>query len=402
MLVGIALQFETPHGFDRGNSAEWYSFATTAFGMANVFASMVSSLFIKAALDSKSKDRRSMGRLLVYVNIMAMTTYYLLKNNIGPSILDSNGYPVYATRYIEWITTCPSLILVLGELSNEQSKAIHVAWIDSLIFVFGFLGILPDPYGPICGVISLLLFFRVMTGILGLFKAALSGNSKCIVDRNSLLAARVMTVCCWSMFPMIHFSLKSKIIGYYTSEILFCFADLGNIDLLGAKVLLTLVLVNSTIEQAHAEKLDNVMNIAGNIRSELSNADKLLHKMMPEEVLKQLKSGNVPNMEEYESVSVFFSDITNFTDISSQSDSKDMIQTLNKLWKEYDIIAGKWGMYKVETIGDAYLGVMGCPQKNSNHAELAVEFSLDIMEMLQNFKRISTVSLAGVRLGACN
>ena len=37
-----------------------------------------------------------------------------------------------------------------------------------------------------------------------------------------------------------------------------------------------------------------------------------------------------------------------------------MLNTLNKLWLEYDRIAKKWGVYKVETIGDAYLGVVGC------------------------------------------
>ena len=333
-----------------------------------------------------------MGRLLVYVNLMAGTTYYLLKNGIGPSILDANGFPVYASRYIEWVTTCPSLILVMGELANEQGHGLRIAVMDSFIFVFGFLGILPPPYGIISAVLSLLFFFRVMYGILYLYKTALADGSKCIVDRKSLMVARAMTLCCWAFFPITHFSVNFKLVSYYTGEILFCFADLG------AKVLLTLVLVNSTIEQAHSEKMDDVMNIAGNIRSELSSADKLLHKMMPEEVLKQLKTGNVPNAEEYESVTVFFSDITNFTDLSSKTSPKDMINTLNKLWREYDTIAEKWGMYKVETIGDAYLGVMGCPEKDPDHAQLAVEFSLDIMEMLKTFKTAMGSSIA-IRVG---
>ena len=169
-------------------------------------------------------------------------------------------------------------------------------------------------------------------------------------------------------------------------------------NLIGAKVVLTLVLVNSTVEQAHSERLDDVMNIAGTIRSELSNADKLLLKMMPEEVLKQLKTGNVPNAEEYESVTVFFSDITNFTVLSGQSTPKEMINTLNSLWKQYDAVADKWGMYKVETIGDAYLGVMGCPDKKVDHAELAVQFSLDIMDMLKRFKT-SLGSSITIRIG---
>ena len=53
-----------------------------------------------------------------------------------------------------------------------------------------------------------------------------------------------------------------------------------------------------------------------------------------------------------------------------------MLSTLNKLWIEYDNIAKKWGIYKVETIGDAYLGVSGCPQRTADHATRAANFAL--------------------------
>lgn len=65
-----------------------------------------------------------------------------------------------------------------------------------------------------------------------------------------------------------------------------------------------------------------------------------------------------------------------------------MLNTLNNLWIEYDAIARKWGLYKVETIGDAYLGVTGCPEKVADHAARAVNFSLDILEMVRNFKTV--------------
>ena len=63
-----------------------------------------------------------------------------------------------------------------------------------------------------------------------------------------------------------------------------------------------------------------------------------------------------------------------------------MLNTLNSLWIEYDAIARKWGIYKVETIGDAYLGVAGCPEKVPDHAYRACNFSLDIINMVKTFK----------------
>jgi class 3 adenylate cyclase len=53
-----------------------------------------------------------------------------------------------------------------------------------------------------------------------------------------------------------------------------------------------------------------------------------------------------------------------------------MLMNLNRLWIEYDTIAKKWGVYKVETIGDAYLGITGCPQRVEDHASRAANFAL--------------------------
>ena len=65
-----------------------------------------------------------------------------------------------------------------------------------------------------------------------------------------------------------------------------------------------------------------------------------------------------------------------------------MLGTLNKLWIEYDAIAKKWGVYKVETIGDAYLAVTGCPEKTSDHAFRATNFAIDIIQMIKSFRTV--------------
>ncbi len=72
--------------------------------------------------------------------------------------------------------------------------------------------------------------------------------------------------------------------------------------------------------------------------------------------------------------------------------------TLNKLWLEYDKIAKKHHVHKVETIGDAYLGVAGCPDRCDNHAEQAAGFALDIMEMIRTFKTVTNESIQ-IRIG---
>ncbi|KAJ3316398.1 hypothetical protein HDV06_003735, partial [Boothiomyces sp. JEL0866] len=192
--------------------------------------------------------------------------------------------------------------------------------------------------------------------------------------------------------PITWFLVKYHVVSFNTGEMIYCCNDII------AKVFLTLVLVNATVEQAQAETVAAISGIAQTMEKELGNADALLERMMPKEVLDQLKNGNVPSAEEYECVTVFFSDITNFTVLSSQTSTQDMLKTLDQLWIKYDAIARKWNMHKVETIGDAFLGVSGCPKRTPDHAINAVEFAIDIMAMIKEFKTAMGSSIA-IRIG---
>ncbi|KAI8804905.1 nucleotide cyclase [Cladochytrium replicatum] len=171
-----------------------------------------------------------------------------------------------------------------------------------------------------------------------------------------------------------------RVISFEVGEALYVFADFV------AKVFLTLVLVNATVEQSQNEKIGEITNIANEIEDRMSNSEALLERMMPPRVLEQIKSGKGTDAEEYDSVTVFFSDITNFTVLSGRTTTKDMLASLNSLWIEYDVIAKRWSIYKVETIGDAYLGVAGCPERSETHAASAINFSIDIIEMVKTFK----------------
>lgn len=68
---------------------------------------------------------------------------------------------------------------------------------------------------------------------------------------------------------------------------------------IGAKVLLTLVLVNATVESAQNEKVLALSDIATKMESELTNSDALLQRMMPQEVIDQIKNGKATEAQEY-------------------------------------------------------------------------------------------------------
>ncbi|KAJ3067382.1 hypothetical protein HDU99_003544 [Rhizoclosmatium hyalinum] len=66
-----------------------------------------------------------------------------------------------------------------------------------------------------------------------------------------------------------------------------------------------------------------------------------------------------------------------------------MLASLNNMWVEYDKISKRHGMYKVETIGDAFLGVVGAPDRVPDHAIRATEFSIDIIDMIKGFRLVT-------------
>ncbi|XP_077597864.1 retinal guanylyl cyclase 2 isoform X1 [Stigmatopora nigra] len=120
---------------------------------------------------------------------------------------------------------------------------------------------------------------------------------------------------------------------------------------------------------------------------EKQKTEKLLTQMLPPSVAETLKIGGAVVPEHFDSVSLYFSDIVGFTTISANSEPIEVVALLNSLYTLFDAIIGNHDVYKVETIGDAYMVASGVPVPNGNrHVAEIANMSLDILSAVGTFK----------------
>ncbi|KAJ8363341.1 hypothetical protein SKAU_G00121720 [Synaphobranchus kaupii] len=142
-------------------------------------------------------------------------------------------------------------------------------------------------------------------------------------------------------------------------------------------------------------------------KAERDRADHLNFMLLPGPVVRSLKETGRVEPELFDEVTIYFSDIVGFTTLCQYSTPMEVVDMLNDIYKNFDRILDNHDVYKVETIGDAYMVVSGLPRRNGNrHAVDISRMALDILAFMGTFELCHLPGLPvwiriGVHSGPC-
>jgi len=98
-----------------------------------------------------------------------------------------------------------------------------------------------------------------------------------------------------------------------------------------------------TLEELETERFNHKIDLS------------LLYQILPPTIVDAIRTGQRPPNRKFDSLTIYFSDVVGFTAISSQVPEIEVMNMLNRLYSVMDYVTEMFSLYKVETIGDAYM-----------------------------------------------
>uniref|UniRef100_A0A7S2QWL4 Guanylate cyclase domain-containing protein n=1 Tax=Triparma pacifica TaxID=91992 RepID=A0A7S2QWL4_9STRA len=113
----------------------------------------------------------------------------------------------------------------------------------------------------------------------------------------------------------------------------------------------------------------------------------MLQSMLPQEMIEKFKlKDSALVVDTYAEVTVLFCIIDNFVEIARTLDAENLLYLLNVVYSEFDRITEETGVYKIETVGEVFMGCAGCPQRVIDHADKAARCAYDMQKAVPDIR----------------
>ena len=134
------------------------------------------------------------------------------------------------------------------------------------------------------------------------------------------------------------------------------------------------------------------------VKEKSQENEQLLLSVFPASIAKRLKKGERNIAEDISNVAVIFSDLTGFSKLSASLTAYEIVSILNDLVAAFDEAAERYGIEKIKTIGDSYLGVCGLSIPYLDHDKRVLDFALEMLAIVRRFNHEREFEL-NVRIG---
>jgi len=129
-----------------------------------------------------------------------------------------------------------------------------------------------------------------------------------------------------------------------------------------------------------------------------ARADELLTNAIPASIAARLRHGERRIAESYPDTSIVFADLVGSTSWAHDTSPEEVVELLDDLFIRFDALADRHGIEKIKTIGDAYMAVAGAPEPRTDHASVAVEIGLDMLDAVAGVRESTGLPIE-VRVG---
>ncbi len=136
-----------------------------------------------------------------------------------------------------------------------------------------------------------------------------------------------------------------------------------------------------------AEKAIALLELKESLEAEQALTAKLLRNLLPERVIAGLRDTGQIAPERFSAVTVFFSDIVDFTRLSAGLPPETVLSELSRLFSHFDRIFKANHCERIKTIGDAYLAVSGLPESDPEHCAHILQAATEAREFLKEYHR---------------